>query len=398
MPHTKTPKPTFFRELSPSQQALLQILQNRLPQKPVSDWLNLEKRARENGVGPLLYVGCRRLGLTPPPQVADLLARTYAATALRNRQMLNALFDVGKALDSHGLEAMVLKGSSLILKGVYPDLGLRPMSDIDIWVPGANAAAARRHLIAENIATDFLFPELTFNRFHRRLKQEQWDRFGCNTHPCPLWLPDPKVRLEIHPHLYWTPSVLPRRLEAQIWASRKKRSDCPGLSLAENTHELLILLSHLMHHADTNNNFYLLRYLDAAKIWHPEMRAHVPRSAAGPLQLALSAFHKDAIDDSKGCAWPVQRLFWQPPSNLLKLEKPELARKWIRDRIGRCRQIPGTADRIRFVISAILPSPAFMRHRYGIQHNRWLGLAYAHRFLRHVWNISHSIFGKRSCF
>lgn len=96
---------------------------------------------------PYLDYQVRRRGLNPPADVAATLARARrgaAAVGLRRRVTLRRLLDV---LDDAGIPAIVLKGAALAYQ-VYPDPTLRPMADLDCWVPPARLDEAAASLTA----------------------------------------------------------------------------------------------------------------------------------------------------------------------------------------------------------------------------------------------------------
>jgi hypothetical protein len=88
---------------------------------------------------PLLGANLRRLGIDDP--LAAGLEAIHRDTAAKNRR----LFDAGRrlltALAEAGIATLVLKGGALASHG-YRDLGLRPMSDLDVVVPTGQADAA----------------------------------------------------------------------------------------------------------------------------------------------------------------------------------------------------------------------------------------------------------------
>jgi hypothetical protein len=88
---------------------------------------------------PLLGANLRRLGLDDP--LAVHWEAIHRETATKNR----ARFEAGRrflaALAGAGIPTLVLKGAALVGEG-YRDLGLRPMSDVDIAVPTAHVHPA----------------------------------------------------------------------------------------------------------------------------------------------------------------------------------------------------------------------------------------------------------------
>lgn len=99
---------------------------------PELDWDWTVATALEHGVAPLLYWNTK--GLNGIPQsVGEILKEDYYATLLRNNHRLNNLRILLDAFDQVSILAIVLKGALLAVV-FYPDVGLRPFSDIDILV------------------------------------------------------------------------------------------------------------------------------------------------------------------------------------------------------------------------------------------------------------------------
>lgn len=105
------------------------------------NWRYLIKRAGDEGVDSLLYYHLKRViqGLNPPCPpfikggVGGLLSAKYYYNLTSNIHLLDEFYAVLKRLNKIGIEVIVLKGVLLIEK-VYRNIGLRPMSDVDVLV------------------------------------------------------------------------------------------------------------------------------------------------------------------------------------------------------------------------------------------------------------------------
>ena len=99
-----------------------------------NDWRLLVATAWREGVAPLLYHTLRETGWlanAPPDVQADLRQAYYAITA-RNLLIYRELSRILAALSP--LPAVVLKGAA-VAATLYPNIGLRPMGDLDLLVP-----------------------------------------------------------------------------------------------------------------------------------------------------------------------------------------------------------------------------------------------------------------------
>ena len=114
----------------------------------VRDWQMLGVWAEDHGLSPLVYRHVRRCGI----QLPDRLSRGLTAMAVRHRDASRiqtaTLLEIVDALDTAGIEHVVLKGA-VLAHDVYPKPELRPCRDIDILVPphdGPRAQSLLREL------------------------------------------------------------------------------------------------------------------------------------------------------------------------------------------------------------------------------------------------------------
>jgi hypothetical protein len=97
-------------------------------------WKLLERMAENEGVAPLMYWNLKDSGLPVPAETFHFLQGEYYKTYARNTLLFQELERVLEALDNAGIPAIVLKGAALAVT-VYEDIGLRPMTDLDLLVP-----------------------------------------------------------------------------------------------------------------------------------------------------------------------------------------------------------------------------------------------------------------------
>ena len=113
-------------------------------------WTKLAGLADAEGVAPLLYWRFRA-GQWPaqlPDPLRQSLTEAYYATVAYNTLLFGALHTILQSYKSENLPVIVLKGAALALD-LYHDIGLRPMSDIDLLIQQADldrAVAIMRRL------------------------------------------------------------------------------------------------------------------------------------------------------------------------------------------------------------------------------------------------------------
>ncbi len=95
-----------------------------------------------------------------PEHALELLQKAYYRTVFENARKIQALEELDARLAKHGLFAIAIKGAAL-LDTAYPDLGLRPMEDLDLLVRHSDIPAIGK--ILENSGyevEDAAFPHM----------------------------------------------------------------------------------------------------------------------------------------------------------------------------------------------------------------------------------------------
>ncbi|MBW2029112.1 MAG: nucleotidyltransferase family protein [Deltaproteobacteria bacterium] len=150
----------------------------------------------KEGLACILYRNLERsgaLGYLNPGQCEKLRSMYYQALTF-NITLLHDLIEVLDGLNKRNTPVVLLQGMGLI-RDVYVDIGLRPMTDIDLWVLPSGYPSLKDILSCRGYQTDPLYPH-TFRR-------------GMTT-------------LDIHTHVLWADRIRSRRLlldldEAEIY-------------------------------------------------------------------------------------------------------------------------------------------------------------------------------------
>ena len=107
------------------------------------DWDYLLKASIIHATAPLFYNGLSQMGRTRPDEkvvpekILEELKRLHEHSRTRNERLFQVIHDVGKTFEEAGLEVMGLKDTQLAWE-VYPEIGLRPMGDIDLLIHPEN--------------------------------------------------------------------------------------------------------------------------------------------------------------------------------------------------------------------------------------------------------------------
>lgn len=167
MPTTTTTNPTpVDRHLMPDiLRALLATADQGTPfRRPdgVTD-ADIVALARHHRLSPLLGIGTRPAGFSEV--VAETFRRDRLSTLGRSTLLRHGLLEILKAFDAEGIDVAVLKGIAYE-DLIYPDLGTRPSSDIDLLVPEGERRAVLQTLVRLGYAPSAAAPGFDEPDYH----------------------------------------------------------------------------------------------------------------------------------------------------------------------------------------------------------------------------------------
>ncbi len=118
-------------------------------------WDEVMESASWYGIEPLLYNALKAFQGTNaiPEEFMEKLKVAYYDTVARNMYLYAELERILESFNNSGTEVIVLKGAALA-QTVYGDIGLRPMSDIDLLVKRQNLPDAEKILSASGYFLD----------------------------------------------------------------------------------------------------------------------------------------------------------------------------------------------------------------------------------------------------
>lgn len=110
-----------------------QVDELRVISSQITDWEDMYKKTMLHRVASFVYYTLKQNGLLEivPNNIAEKLHGQYLRNILYNQSLYREIDHLGAALKP--FKVVLLKGSALNLD-VYPDLGIRPMSDVDVLV------------------------------------------------------------------------------------------------------------------------------------------------------------------------------------------------------------------------------------------------------------------------
>jgi hypothetical protein len=244
----------------------------------VTEWESVAAQAESHGLAPLLYVHAQAAEVQLPPAVKRKLQGLYLRHRHANQVRTGVLRDILSAYAAAGIPALVLKGAALC-RTVYPEPGLRPMSDLDILVREgdlwraqslltglgfdaplpAGPAVAHRHLAIAARQVEGLSVQV---EIHHKLLSDYFDHAASFIHSLARPLSAPPGRP--------APAGASRILEADLTGLGKPvRSHwvgLEGLTAPPHPFDLAGLTAYTLSYEDTLE--YLCRHLSShVNVW-----------------------------------------------------------------------------------------------------------------------------------
>ncbi|MDP4228675.1 MAG: nucleotidyltransferase family protein, partial [Bacteroidota bacterium] len=139
----------------------------------VLDWDYIVERSVRQGSSPLLYWNLSKVsnGKAVPNEVVKNLEKMYYSNLARNMLLYDELNKILTAFNKAGIDTIVLKGAFLAEK-IYKNIGLRPMSDIDLLIKEKDLQKAKKELTELKYSSTRIFPTKLHEQQHRILSKE----------------------------------------------------------------------------------------------------------------------------------------------------------------------------------------------------------------------------------
>ena len=345
-------------------------------------WELLLQKAQGEGVAPRVYWELSRSGKLSacPAALQGRLRAAYFSVRMNNEALLKDLEALTRLFDKAGIPAVALKGICFALT-IYPDIGLRPMGDLDLLMPTRRVQEALRiakesgyvetvpeafpgidDLLSHAIALQKITTPFTTLELHRTLVAEK-----SFAHAVPVdW--------------FWT--------QTEPLQSVFPKSDVSSLRMLSPTAQVLYASAHAMlQHGGRNTSLrwyydldHLLRFYAERVDWNlllSQARTFEWSSAVSAALSQTVAFFDTPIPDGV-----LDKLVEISDKNTeliaLYQEQPathtlEEYQKW---------KFLDWRGRIRMALALLIPSPGYMRWRYGLTTSRALPAFYLLRWRR----------------
>lgn len=165
------------------------LIRRRIKGLPDDAWGRLVPTANREGMTGILYRRLYRADILDalPESAAARLASVYYHTVAANLKLMDALAEILSSATPRGIGLVVLQGMSL-QGDMYEDPGMRPMTDIDLWVSQADFAAFAECLTGLGYRQDAHY-QGAFKRENVKLDIHT-DLFWADRLPSRKWLLD----------------------------------------------------------------------------------------------------------------------------------------------------------------------------------------------------------------
>lgn len=358
--------------LTPIQRTLLQLLrrpdESRTLPTPVDltavEWEALLMEAGRQDVMPLLHyrLQSRLERAAIPAPILEHLQNAFLKNTAYISLLYRELHQILSACEQEGIPVILLKGSYLA-KQVYPEIGLRPMSDMDLMVQPQDLP--RACAITERLGYTPPYPhrtdvEMAFS--HQMPMYRKGNVFGIEWH----WhIADPDSPYDFKPNELWERAI-PMQIEG---------IPCFGLAPQD-------LFLHLVHHltghhictvplrsladidlllgTDSQHLDWLV-VIDRARRWHWERCVYLTLRLATECfgtrlpDGVLTALVPERVEDNV-MGWAYEQLFTAPVPKPQRIST-NLVRVWNQ---------PGLVKRLRVLWESVFTPPQAMSRQIGV--------------------------------
>jgi hypothetical protein len=346
---------------------------------PDMDWDTIVAEARRQGVAPLIYWRLAQDGqLKNIPEAAqNALREAYATTWMNNQRILSELSTLARLFQQADIPAVVLKGACFVLT-LYPDIGLRPMSDLDIMVPKARVTEAVQ--IAAGLGYLDAAPEAVPG-MNARVNHHVW-----------LQKPDaPAHLLEIHYSLVADQGFTFAVPVDWFWEQAqpieaKLQQEYPALLMLSAEAQILYAAAHAtLQHGFKETPlrwFYDFDRLARRYSHQIDWQALIEQAQHLEWGSALGAYAAETV---KYFETPIPINIQETlaglsdrHSHLVQSQKQAAATQTLSE-LQAIAKLQGV-EKLSKLIALLTPTPAYMRWRYGLEKNWQLPAAYLRRW------------------
>lgn len=338
-------------------------------------WSDLIQFAIHEGLCGILARRLRELGHAVPDSFHEQLCAAASQVAAANLHALHVTEQLVAEFHRAGVPVMLLKGIAL-LRTIYDNPGLRPISDVDLLIRPSDCDAAA------SVLTNFgakvgrpLLNEGFFPQFHY---EQEWIIPGARP-----------VRIDLHARPLRPLRVSRTMPDEGIWEDARTIKVGDASAMVPNSEMMLI---HLAAHASFHGGERILWLYDINQ-WvadsESELDWNILVQRCREWQLSCAVYK--ALDR---CSQVLATTMPERAMRELKSEAGRWRDRWVlrqapcdaESPLGHilCNFVctPGIGFRLAYLKALLAPDHAHLAETYRFRHVGWKGIAHLHRWIR----------------
>ena len=348
----------------------------------VLDWDYIIDCSIKQSISPLFYWNLNKIGngKDVPSEVMKSLQKMYYNNLARNIFLYDKLSKILTVFKEMGIDTIVLKGAFLA-EEIYKNIGLRPMSDIDLLIKEKDLQKAKMEL-TKLMYSAAIFPTKLHEQFQTVLSEEL--RFIHQ---------DKNIVIEIHWDIQ--PHQTPYKIDINKFWNNAKPVKIANIETLTFTSE--DLLQHLCLHLDKHINSAapparpLRDYCDIAEVtrhykdtinWNYLLQSSKDYGIEEPIFQGLSTAKKyfgafvpeDILSELEPIKSSID--FEEIFKGVIKDNSNKKDQSNTINSLMRLEKVNGTWNKSRIVFGYIFPSKEFMRYCYPIKHEKQVYMYY----------------------
>lgn len=362
------------------------------------DWDDIVECSMDHGISPLLYWNLKRIddGKYVPAEVMTKLRIVYYKNAARNTLRYDELSKILIAFKDVRIDVIVLKGAFLA-ETVYKNIGLRPMSDIDILVRREDLQKVKKELVQLGYA-GIIYPTKWHEKLYTQWQTELKEEIQFNKH-------DKNVRIDVHWNVQ--PPVIPFQIDINKFWENAQPVKIAGVETLMLVPEDLIQHLCLHLHKHINSGAIPFRwYCDIAEVirhyegkinWKYLVQSSKNYGIEEPIYQSLYLVNKyfgafvpmDVLKDFKTVTSNVN--FEDIFKSSMTMEGNIKKRNQWREinYLKRLTKIDGIINKAHILFGDVFPCKEFMVQCYSIRNKKLIGVYYLIHFgIAIQWGIN----------
>lgn len=346
------------------------------------DWDYIVDYSQNQGISPLVYWNLSKIsnGKGVSHEAIKSLEKMYYNNLARNMILYDELKKILMAFKKADIDSIVLKGAFLA-KEIYKNIGLRPMSDIDLLIREEDYQKAKNELTKLMYSTD-VFLTKYYEELHTVLSNELLFKHK-----------DKKVYIDLHWDILPPESCYKIDI-VRLWNNTKptKIADVETLTLAPED-----LLQHLCLHLDNHINYsrsaaqHFKDYCDIAEVtryyketinWSYLLQSSKGYGVEEPVFESLSVANKyfgalapenilNAFEPAKSSNGFKEAFDGAMEDNLKEKKEWNKIKYYMK-----LKKIDSTWNRLRLLFEYAFPSKEFMISFYSIENEKRVYIYY----------------------